>query len=153
MKKLLMVLLAVTVLIGCSGVESKNIASENKVEIAVDSSDTKTNNDEAIEYAYSDLKALCDEFWDRWLQETEKLSDAEWYGTSDNEERRNKQFYEVSNQYAKKVFEDFEISQGQKVIVSGYVSKAASSDESALFVQKGGNRIFFYLKHNASDNE
>ncbi len=144
MKRLLVILACCLAVMGCGKEATVDIDKATKV---------TQNSNEAIEYTYSDLKDLCEKFWDKWLDETSDLSDIEWYGTLDDETQKNEHYYETANKYARKVFEDFEIPQEQKVIVSGYISKAANSDESSFFVQKGGNRIFFYLKHNASDNE
>lgn len=135
-------LLFCLVVVGCSKSEIVDVKN-------VDKQDTN----EAIEYTYTDLRDLCDEFWGSWVNETEKLSEAEFFGTSDDEEKRNKQFYEVSNKYAQKVFENFEIKQGQKVIVTGYISAVTESDKNSFMSRCGVDRFFFYLKHRESDDK
>lgn len=143
-KRLLVILLCCLAVIGCGKAETVEVDKATKA---------IQNSSEAIEYTYSDLKDLCEKFWDEWLEETSDLNNVEWYGTSDKETQKNEHYYEIANKYASKVFENFEVPQGQKVIVSGYIGEAVSLDENTFFVQKGVGKVFFYLKHNAEDNK
>lgn len=144
MKRLLVIILCCLAVIGCGKAETVDADKATK---------ETQNSNEAIEYTYSELKDLCEKFWDSWLKETENLSKAEWFGTSDDEEKQNIQFYEVSNKYAKKVFDNFEIQQGQKVIVTGYIDGIVKSKEDTFWAEKGVGEIFFYLKHNELDDK
>ena len=144
MKRLLVILACCLAVMGCGKEATVDIDKATKV---------TQNSNEAIEYTYSDLKDLCEKFLDKWLDETSDLSDIEWYGTLDDETQKNEHYYETANKYARKVFENFEVPQGQKVIVSGYIGEAVSLDENTFFVQKGVGKVFFYLKHNAGDNK
>lgn len=144
LKRLLVILLCCLAVIGCGKAKTVDVDKATKV---------TQNSNEAIEYTYSELKNLCEKFWDEWLDETSDLSDIEWSGTLGDETQKNEHYYKIANKYARKVFENFEVPQGQKVIVSGYIGEAVRSDENGFFVQKGVGKVFFYLKHNAEDNK
>ena len=137
MRKFLIAIMVAVMLVGCS---SKNEPGSLTVSKA--------------EYSYSDLQEMRDIFVDEWLKETDKLSKAEYYGTSNDEEESNEHYFKISADYAKKVAENHkDIPIGEKVIVTGYISNVHEHDSDSFFVRKGTGSITFQLKHNASDSE
>lgn len=114
---------------------------------------TEINISESQEYSFADLEAVCDSYTDEYLEELSKMSDAELFGLSDDEEARNRSYWKVANSIADKVLEDAEIPQGQRIVVTGYIGKQGESKEDSFFARQGLNKIFFHLKHEATDNE
>lgn len=146
MKKFMMAFCLMAFLTACTG-GTKN--SEPTVTEAT----TEVGISELQEYSYAELKAACDSYTEKYLEELSKLSDAELFGLSDDEEARNKNYWKVANSIADKVLENSEIPQGQRIVVTGYIGKQGDSKEDGFFVRQGVNKIFFHLKHEVTDNE
>lgn len=147
MKKLLLALTCCLVLGGCG----QKTQTETSVETVQDNKEKAINV--PIEYTYSDIKELSEQFWDMYQEEFDKLSDAEIYGLSDDEENQNENYFEASEKCAHKAEENLEILRGQKIIVTGYIFDIFSLSEDGFFAKNGCGNIVFHLKRNASDNE
>lgn len=146
MKKFVMILCVAVFLTACA--DGTEISESTVTEATTD-----VKLSEPQEYSYTELKSVCDSYTDKYLEELSKLSNAELHGLSNDEEERNKSYWKVANSIADKVLEDSEIPQGQRIIVTGYIGKQGESKEDGFFVRQGVNKIFFHMKHEATDNE
>lgn len=112
------------------------------------------NNKEPKEYSYSELEESKDKFWDLWVTETGKLSEVEYYGTSEDEEGQSEHYLKVATEIANRIAkENKDIPVGERVVVAGYIEDVAERDGSGFFTRHGDGKIRFCLKHNAKDNE
>ena len=145
---------------GCGG--KADVSTQNKNTIAgVESADLEMSGaeepkgaDGAKEYLYSDLMEIKDKFWNLWVEETEKLSEAEYFGTSEDEEEQYEHYLKVATDITNKIAKDNEdIPVGEKIIVTGYIEDIIARDENAFFIKHGDGKVRFYLKHNAKDSQ
>lgn len=141
-----MLLMAVAVLGGCESRKSTQAQTESEVQ-------KSGKTEEVKEYLYSELLENKEKFWDLWLEETGKLSEAEYFGMSEDEEEQNEHYLKVATDCANKIAENNEdIPVGQRVIVTGYIDEIMEMDKDSRFVRKGMGNIIFCLKYNAEDN-
>lgn len=146
-KRFVMILLmAATVLGGCGSRKSTQAQTESEVQ--------KSGKTEGVkEYLYSDLVEIKDKFWNLWLEETGKLSEAEYYGISNDEEEQTEHYLKVSADCTNKIAENNkDIPIGQRVIVTGYIDEIMEMNKDSRFSRKGMGNIIFCLKHNSEDN-
>ena len=142
MRKILAILLCAVMLVGCG---NNTIDSNNDI--------SGGNAEESIEYSYAELIEYRDKFVDFWLDETGKLSDAETFGLSDDEEERNEHYFAIAAECANKIAErNPDIPIGKRVTITGYIDGITELNPDGFFARKGAGNILFYLKHNA-DNE
>lgn len=112
----------------------------------------KSGLNQATEMSYSDFKNTCDLFWDVWIEETEKLSDVELYGTEDDEEKQYWNMIQKWNDCASNILKESEVQQGQKIRISGYIEEVAEVPEDSESIKYWPDRKFiFSIKHNAED--
>lgn len=149
MKKLLIILVCFTLMVGCSSnTKEESNTNSNSQETSAELSNQETPK----EYTYSDIKSSSKQFWDMYLEELDKLSDAEIHGTTDDGEEKDENYFNASEKCSEKIEGNINIPRGQKVIVTGYVSGVIEIPEDAFFVRKGCGNIGFHLKGNPEDD-
>lgn len=124
--------------------KQQSVLSKNDLELTI-------NDIEQQEYLYSDLEDVCNRFWKELTSQVLKLNDAELYGTSENKYDRKLHNFNVFNEYADEIIKDFEIHQGQKIIVNGYLGDVVELADDNFFVRQGVGKIGFNLKSSEDD--
>lgn len=150
MRKILAILLCAVMLVGCGSNEKTAENAEQQIQVEKNIN----NNEDVIEYAYSDLQEIANDFWDCWLDETGKLSEAEYWGISNDEEERNEHYFAIAAEYANKIAErNPDMPIGKRVTIIGYIDGITEVNPDGFFTRKGAGNILFYLKHNADDEK
>lgn len=139
--------------IALAGCDSKPHLEEGLNNSQQINEDLKSDINAPAEYTYSEIKTVSETFWGKYLEEFNNLSDAEIYGLSDDEEKENESYFEVSEKCAKKADDELNIERGQKVIVTGYISGVREIPEETFFARKGCGVVGFYLKGKSSDDQ
>lgn len=140
-------LMVVAMLGGCESGKGTQAQAESEVQ-------KSGKTEEVKEYLYSELLENKEKFWDLWLEETGKLSEAEYFGMSEDEEEQSENYLKVATDCANKIAENNkDIPIGQRVAVIGYIDEAVERDKDGFFIRQGDGAVRFYLKHNAKDDK